>query len=92
MTIEKALDEVAKEYAKALRLDYVWNPLAWALYRVWRKADADPGRLATYQPPRNHGADFVRPCGAIHARNAAGIPGMVPDRRRPAIPERRREI
>ena len=53
MTIEKALDEVAKEYAKALRLDYVWNPLAWALYRVWRKADADPKNKRR----ANHGTD-----------------------------------
>ena len=39
MTLEKALDLVKEEYERALKLDYVRNPLAWALYQVWKKAD-----------------------------------------------------
>ena len=50
MTIKKALAEVEKEYERALQLEYVRNPLAWALYRVWRMADEAKtrGRRATH--------------------------------------------
>lgn len=40
MTLEKAINSLIAEYERALRLDYVRNPLAFALYRVWRKADS----------------------------------------------------
>ena len=39
MNLEKAIAMLKKEYEMALTLDYVRNPLAWALYRVWKKAD-----------------------------------------------------
>ena len=42
MTIKKALAELEKEYERALQLEFVHNPLAWALYRVWRMASEDP--------------------------------------------------
>lgn len=41
MTLEKALDMVAKEYDKAKGLDFVRNPLAYALFKVWRVADRE---------------------------------------------------
>ena len=30
-----------KEYARAITLDFVHNPVAYALYKVWRKADRE---------------------------------------------------
>lgn len=41
MTIMQAVRELAKEYERALHLDYVRNPIAYALYQVWKKADAE---------------------------------------------------
>ena len=42
MTIKKALRLVEVEYEKAKSNAWVHNPLAYALYRVWRKADTEP--------------------------------------------------
>ena len=39
MTIDNAIDMVRSEYEKALNLSYIRNPLAFALYSVWKKAD-----------------------------------------------------
>lgn len=39
MTLTKALNMVEKEYERAKGLEYVRNPLAYALYKVWRAAD-----------------------------------------------------
>ena len=41
MTIEKAIRELGKQYGIAKTLDYVRNPVAWALYQVWKMADAE---------------------------------------------------
>lgn len=41
MTLEKAIKVLEKEYAKAQNLAFVRKPLAYALYRVWKMADAD---------------------------------------------------
>lgn len=46
MTLTKALDMVKKEYDKAKSCDYVRNPLAFALYKVWKAADAEPPKEA----------------------------------------------
>ena len=40
MTIEKAIKMVIAEYAVAKKLEGVRNPLAYALYRVWKVADS----------------------------------------------------
>lgn len=40
MTLTKALNMVKKEYEKASKLAHVRNPLAYALYKVWKAADA----------------------------------------------------
>ena len=40
MTLKKALKLVESEYEKAKKLDYIYNPIAYALYPVWREADA----------------------------------------------------
>lgn len=39
MTLERAISLLRKEYERACTLDYVRNPLAWALYQIWKKVD-----------------------------------------------------
>lgn len=39
MTIEKALREVETHYNYALTVPAIHDPVAWALYQVWRDAD-----------------------------------------------------
>lgn len=39
MTLPKAIRMLREEYERAKKLEYVYNPLAWALYRVWKEAD-----------------------------------------------------
>ena len=39
MTLEKAIELLKREYERAKGLEFVHNPLAWALYRVWKVAD-----------------------------------------------------
>lgn len=37
--LEKAIEDLREEYARAKNLSYVKNPLAYALYQVWKKYD-----------------------------------------------------
>lgn len=39
MTVEKAIRLLGVEYARAKRLIYVRNPLAYALYQTWKQVD-----------------------------------------------------
>lgn len=39
MTLEKAIELLKVEYEVAKQLEWVHNPLAFALYQVWKKAD-----------------------------------------------------
>lgn len=39
MTLNKAIKTLTEEYEKAKRLEWVHNPLAYALYQVWKIAD-----------------------------------------------------
>lgn len=41
MTIEKAKKLLDEEYERAKRLEYVQDPIAYALYRVWQKSDKE---------------------------------------------------
>ena len=41
MTLEKAIKLLEEQYERAKKLKYVENPLAWALYQVWRTVDTD---------------------------------------------------
>ena len=41
MTLEKAIKTLEKEYAKAEKQPFVTNPLAYALYQVWKIADEE---------------------------------------------------
>ncbi len=58
MTIKKALFMVGVEYEKALKLEYVKNPLAFALYKVWKRADEGTMWNINATPPTN--ADHIR--------------------------------
>ena len=39
MTFEKAKKLLEEEYERAKKLEWVHDPLAYALYQVWKKAD-----------------------------------------------------
>ena len=41
MTLDKAKKLLEEEYEKAKKLEFVYNPTAYALYQVWRKADRE---------------------------------------------------
>ena len=41
MTLKKAIKLFEEEYEKANRLEWIHNPLAYALYQVWKMADAE---------------------------------------------------
>ena len=37
VTLEKAIEMLRAEYERASKLEFVYDPLAWALYRVWKR-------------------------------------------------------
>lgn len=41
--IESAIEYLHEQYDKALKMDYIKNPLAWALYQTWRYVDKGNG-------------------------------------------------
>lgn len=41
MTLAKAIKLLEAEYDRAQKLKFIHNPLAYALYQVWKKADAE---------------------------------------------------
>ena len=41
--IESAIKYLHKQYDKALKMDYIKNPLAWALYQTWKYVDKGNG-------------------------------------------------
>ena len=41
MTLKEAIKMLETEYERAKKLEYVYDPLAFALHRVWRKADRE---------------------------------------------------
>lgn len=41
MTLSKALELIVREYDKAKKQEWIRNPLAWALYIVWKAADEE---------------------------------------------------
>ena len=40
MTLEKAIKTLEEEYEFAKKQGWIKNPLAYALYEVWKRADA----------------------------------------------------
>ena len=47
MTLEQAKNLLEKEYERAKGLEWIENPLAYALYHVWRTADAERSKNGT---------------------------------------------
>lgn len=43
LEIEQVLKMVAEEFDKAVKLEYVRNPIAYALYKVWKFAEGITG-------------------------------------------------
>ena len=41
MTVQRALKLVEREYDQAKKLDWIHNPLAYALYKVWRLVEKE---------------------------------------------------
>lgn len=41
MTLAKAILLLEKEYERAKKLEWIHNPLAYALHKVWREADRE---------------------------------------------------
>ena len=41
--LHKAIRLLEQEYERAKEMDFVYNPIAWALYRVWKKMDEGGG-------------------------------------------------
>lgn len=39
MNLQQAIKLLEREYERGQKISFVRNPLAWALHRVWRKAD-----------------------------------------------------
>ena len=54
MTLEEAKKHLDEEYERAKNLEYVINPLAYALYQVWKKVDTD----------KAHQTDLTNKCGS----------------------------
>lgn len=44
MTLKKAIKLLEEEYELAKRQKWITKPLAYALYKVWKKADEMRGR------------------------------------------------
>ena len=37
MSLEKAIKRLKYHYERALKLEYVYNKLGWALYQTWKE-------------------------------------------------------
>lgn len=44
MSLPQAIAMLINEYEKACRLSFVHNPIAYALHKMWKKADKEGGR------------------------------------------------
>ena len=43
MRLETAIKLLTEEYEKAKKLEHIHNPIAYALYQVWKEADKRKG-------------------------------------------------
>ena len=41
MTIDKAIEILRANYERALNMQFVTKPIAWALYYTWRTVDSE---------------------------------------------------
>lgn len=42
--LAKAVQLLEREYERAKRLEFVYNPIAYALYQTWKVADKKKGK------------------------------------------------
>ena len=40
--LETAIQFLREQYERAKKIDFIHNPLAWALYQTWRHVDEPP--------------------------------------------------
>ena len=59
MKIETAMKRVEQYYERAKGIEFVHNPVAWALYQVWREADSEKPKqfIATAYPQEGNDED-----------------------------------
>jgi hypothetical protein len=62
MTLEKAIKMLEVEYERAKKMDYVRNPIAYALHQVWKMADCDSEPAGLNKAP-NDGRERCTVCG-----------------------------
>lgn len=62
MTLEEAKTLLEINYEKATKLAYVTNPLAFALYRVWKKADREGVHSSTNLSNKCGSCKWSVPC------------------------------
>ena len=43
MSLQQAIELLKKEYDRAVKLEFVRDPLAYALFQTWKKADREGG-------------------------------------------------
>lgn len=46
MTLEKVIKMLEKQYQKAEKLEFVKNPLCYALYQVWKEVDSNQREIS----------------------------------------------
>ena len=72
MTLEEAKKLLDEQYEKAQKLAYVTKPLAFALYRVWKKADdEEETRLSTDLSNKCGSCRWSVPC-QFNTRSTSG--------------------
>lgn len=59
MTLEKAIKMLEEEYERAKKFEWVHNPLAYALHKVWKRADA-PTKKTEDKPKKYFTPEEVR--------------------------------
>lgn len=40
--LDKAIQFLREQYERAQQIEFIHNPLAWALYQTWRHVDEPP--------------------------------------------------
>ena len=81
MKIEKAIKRLMQEYEKARNLEYVRNPVAYAMYHVWKEADTDdkpkPNPLCQISNGVTFATDTNDGCKWISVEERLPEPGVI---------------
>ena len=92
MQLARAIRLLEREYEDAKTREYIRNPMAYALYKVWKIANSEPGRpmkgewpvhkdcdTCRYDDPIYEHSGFCKDCYAKH--------GEAPTKWAPAKPQ-----